>query len=82
MLLIGMGVLLQVRDVPESVHRTFKARAAAAGSSLSEYMRTILTKAATRPTPEELTARIRARGSVKRDEPSQDSVRHLRTHGE
>lgn len=77
-----MGVLVQVRDVPESVHRTLKARAAASGSSLSEFMRTILARAAERPTPEELTARIHARGPVKRDQLSQDSVRNLRAHGE
>ena len=34
-----MGVLVQVRDVPEDVHRALKARAAASGTSLSDYLR-------------------------------------------
>ncbi len=33
-----MGRLVQVRDVPETVHRTLKARAAQSGISLSEYL--------------------------------------------
>lgn len=82
MLLDRMGVLVQVRDVPEPVHRVLKARAAAAGMSFSEYLRLLLARAAERPTPEELAARIRARGAVVRDEPSERSVRRLREHGE
>ncbi len=77
-----MGVLVQIRDVPEEVHRTLKARAAAAGVPLSEYLRALLRRAAARPTPEELAARIHARGAVHRDEPSEDSVRRLRQRGE
>lgn len=77
-----MGVLLQIRDVPEEVHRTLKARAAASGTSLSEYVRELLARAATRPTPEELAARIRARGTVRLNEPSERSVRRLRNRGE
>jgi len=73
-----MGVLVQIRDVPEDVHRLLKARAAASGVSLSEYLRSLLTTAASRPTPEEFMARIRARGSVKLSEPSEVTVRRLR----
>lgn len=77
-----MGVLVQVRDVPEHVHRTLKARAAMRGVSLSEYLRGLLALAAARPTSDELAARIRGQGSVLRDEPSETSVRRLRQHGE
>jgi antitoxin FitA len=73
-----MGVLVQIRDVPEEVHRTLKARAAASGVSLSEYLRSMLTNAASRPTPEEFRTRIRARGSVQLSEPSEVTVRRLR----
>jgi plasmid stability protein len=75
-------MLLQIRDVPDDVHRTLKARAAASGVSLSEYVRTLLARAAARPTPQELMARIEARGPVRLDEPSEVSVRRLRDHGE
>jgi len=73
---------MQIRDVPEDVHRALKARAAASGTSLSEYVRTLLTRAVERPTPEELAARIRARGQVRLTEPSNVSVRRLRELGE
>lgn len=55
---------LQIRDVPEDVHRTLKARAATEGKSLSEFALLELTRVAQRPTLEELAARVRARGSV------------------
>lgn len=69
-----MGVLVQVRDVPEDVHRTLKARAAAAGVSLSEYVRGVLARSAARPTPPELAMRIKARGVVALNEPSEQAV--------
>jgi len=77
-----MGVLVQIRDVPEPVHRVLKARAAASGMSFSEYLRAVLARTAERPTPDELAARIRARGPVARDESSARSVRRLRDRGE
>jgi len=55
---------LQVRDVPEDVRKTLKARAATAGQSLSEYVLAELTRLARQPTIEELSERIRLRGSV------------------
>jgi plasmid stability protein len=76
-----MGTLVQIRDVPEDVHRTLKARAAVAGVSLSEYVRSVLSRAASRPTPAELSARIAARGAV-RAEPSVLTVRSIRDQGE
>lgn len=77
-----MGVLLQVRDVPEDVHRTLKSRAALSGVSLSEYVRGVLQRTASRPTPDELSARIAMRGAVELDESSEAAVRSIREHGE
>jgi len=54
--------LIQIRDVPEDVHRTLKVRAAAEGTSLSQYLLREVTRAARAPTPAELDERIRARG--------------------
>lgn len=54
--------LIQIRQVPEDVHRTLKARAAAEGTSLSEYVLREVTRLARTPTPEELDERIRSRG--------------------
>ncbi len=77
-----ISVLVQIRDLPEPVHRALKARAAAAGVSLSEYLRSVLTRDAARPTPDELAARIAARGRVDRATPSELAVRRLRDEGE
>jgi plasmid stability protein len=55
-----MGRLVQVRDVPEDVHRTLKSRAAQSGISLSEYLRVELARLASLPSPEEVRARLRA----------------------
>jgi plasmid stability protein len=77
-----MGVLVQIRDLPEPVHRKLKARAAASGTSLSEYLRALLAREAARPTPQELAARIEARGRAELPEPSELAVRRLRDSGE
>ncbi len=77
-----MGTLLQIRDVPDDVHRTLKARAAMSGVSLSEYARSVLGRSTARPTPQELAARIEARGAVTLDEPAELTVRDIRDHGE
>lgn len=77
-----MGVLIQIREVPDGVHRTLKARAAASGVSLSEYVRAVLARTASRPTPSELAARIEARGAAELVEPSEVVVRGIRDRGE
>lgn len=56
--------LIQIRNVPDDVHRTLKVRAAADGTSLSDYVLREVTRAARNPTPAELDARIRARGAA------------------
>ena len=53
--------MVQIRNVPDDVHRTLKSRAALAGMSLSEYALAELRRAAERPTRSEILARIAAR---------------------
>jgi len=57
---------IQVKDVPEDVHRVLRARAAAAGQSLQEYLLSRLTLDARRPTMDEVLARAgqRSGGSL------------------
>jgi plasmid stability protein len=57
----GMSKMIQVRNVPDQVHRTLKARAAAAGLSLSDYIKRDLEASVARPSFEEVDARVRAR---------------------
>ncbi len=77
-----MGTLVEIRNVPEDVHRTLKSRAATAGVSLSEYPRTVPVRTAARPTPAGLAARTEARGARRLGQPSEVVVRHLRDYGE
>lgn len=50
-----------MKDVPAEVHATLRARAAAAGQSLQEYLRARLVEEATRPTVDEVLARAGGR---------------------
>lgn len=40
---------IQIRNVPDDIHRTLRARAAANGQSLSEYLLADITRLADRP---------------------------------
>jgi len=60
----SMSKMIQVRNVPEVLHRTLKARAALAGMSLSDYLLVELRRVAERPTREELRERLEQRGAV------------------
>ena len=54
--------MIQIRDVPEPVHSTLKARAAQEGMSLSDYLKRELERTVERPTMREwleLTQRAR-----------------------
>jgi antitoxin FitA len=73
-----MGILIQVRDVPEDVHRRLKARAANGGVSLSEYVRTELERVAASPTPDELLDRLASRKPVRPRESSAEALRAVR----
>jgi hypothetical protein len=53
---------VQIRNVSDEAHRRLKAEAAAAGQSLSEYLKAHVEEMARRPTHAELTERLRARG--------------------
>jgi plasmid stability protein len=59
-----MSTMLQVRNVPDEIHRVLKARAALAGMSLSEYVLRELRRTVERPTSEELRRRIASRHPV------------------
>lgn len=56
--------MIQIRNVPEPLHRELKARAAHAGQSLSDFLLQELTRVVAKPTLAELWKRIQARGSV------------------
>ncbi len=55
---------IQVRDVPDDVHRVYHQRAALAGMSLQEYLRAELTRNARTRSPAELVAETEQRLAV------------------
>lgn len=56
-----MSKNLQIRNVPDDVHATVRARAAAAGLSVSDYLLRQITEIAERPTVAEVLERARQR---------------------
>jgi plasmid stability protein len=58
-----MSKMIQIRNVPDGVHRILKVRAAAEGLSLSDYIKRDLEELARQATIEEVFASARARGS-------------------
>jgi len=52
---------VQVRDVPNDVHRRLKSQAALAGQSLNEFLLARMSEIARVPTVPELAERIRSR---------------------
>ena len=55
---LHMSKMIQIRHVPDTLHRRLRARAALAGMSLSDYLRRELEAAAERLTPAELRERL------------------------
>jgi hypothetical protein len=53
-----MSTMIQIRNVPESVHRIIKSQAALAGMSLSDYLLAEIRRLAETPTLDEMRARL------------------------
>lgn len=66
---------VQIRNVPDELHRAMKARAAMEGQSLSDYALTELRRAMERPTRRELLDRVRALPAVVGGQSAADAVR-------
>lgn len=59
-----MSKMIQLRNVPDALHRSLKARAAMAGMSLSDYLVTEIREIAERPTLAEMRGRLHTRRAV------------------
>lgn len=53
-----MSVMIQIRNVPERIHRTLKARSALAGKGMSDLILDELVALAALPSEAELRARL------------------------
>jgi antitoxin FitA len=56
-----MSKMIQLRNVPDALHRQLKARAALSGLPLSDYLIREVRRIAEYPTPEEMSERLRQR---------------------
>ena len=73
-----MPKVVQIRNVPEVLHRTLKARALSAGQTLSNYLLTELERLAARPTRDEMLTRIHSRKRVSLKTPAAVIIRDER----
>jgi plasmid stability protein len=69
-----MSKMIQLRNVPDALHRQLKSRAAMAGMSLSDYLLSEIKEVAERPTLAEMRERLHRREPVS----DLDSARMIR----
>ncbi len=70
-----MSRMVQIRNVPDELHRKLKARAATQGRSLSDYLLGEMARIAALPTREEMLARLHGRSRVKLSTPAARIIR-------
>jgi antitoxin FitA len=70
--------MIQVRNVPDNLHRTVKAQAALAGMSLSDFLLAEIRRLAERPTIAELRERVRRRARIADPVSAAEAVRRER----
>jgi antitoxin FitA len=76
--LYRMSKMIQIRNVPDALHRTLKVRAAQAGMTLSDYLLSEIERVAEKPTLAEMMERLRSREPVELDEPPDVTIRRFR----
>lgn len=70
--------MIQIRNVPDDLHRELKMRAAAAGMTMSDYIKKELSWANEKDSWEEIFARAKARGPSRMS--TQEVVNIIREH--
>jgi len=73
-----MSKMIQVRNVPEPVHRTLKSRAAREGMSLSDFLKRELARSAERPTMQEWLERAQDTPPIRSKQTPAQVIRELR----
>lgn len=73
-----MSKMLQVRNVPERLHRELVRRARARGQTLTDYIQEVLEREVARPLPDEVFARVRARTPIELGRPAHQLIREER----
>ena len=70
--------MIQIRNVPDDLHRSLKVRAAEQGLTLSDYLLRMAEREIELPTLTELSERIRRRGRAGSLRSSAEIIRELR----
>jgi len=73
-----MSKMIQIRNVPDELHRTLKTRAAKAGMTLSDYLLSEIEQVAKKPTMKEWLEKVASREPVEVDEPPEVIIRRMR----
>ena len=73
-----MSKMIQIRDVPDDLHRRVRRRAEEAGMTLSDYLKQELVRIAEQPTMDEVRERIRALRPIEHPLSSAALVREAR----
>ena len=73
-----MSKMIQVRNVPDRLHRELVRRAKARGQALTEYVEDVLEREVARPPASEVFDRIEARKPVKLGRPAAELIREER----
>ena len=73
-----MTTMIQIRNVPESLHRRLKARAALEGVSMSRFVLREIERALERPSRRELLEAILAQPEIELDRSPADILRDER----
>jgi plasmid stability protein len=73
-----MAKMIQIRNVPDELHRTLKVRAAKAGMTLSDYLLSEIEQIAEKPTMKEWLERVAELEPVEVDEPPEVIIRRMR----
>ncbi len=70
-----MSIMIQIRNVPDALHRHIKSRAALSGMSLSDYLLNEIRQIAERPTLDELRARLERYPDINPGIPPAEAIR-------
>jgi hypothetical protein len=73
-----MSKMVQIRDVPDNVHSTLKARAAREGMSLSDFIKRELERTAERPSMQEWLERTQQAKPISSKLSPAQAIRELR----
>ncbi len=70
--------MIQIRNVPDELHRTLKVRAAKARMTLSDYLLSEIERIVEKPTMKEWLERVAELEPVEVDEPPEVTIRRMR----